>query len=293
MADDEGEIEDYMSDAFLLGAAGSEPKPTTYSRKREKRLEKQKVKGYTKPLHEREKETREAGLSKAIAEENKGFKMLEKMGFRKGMTLGQQTTESSTIGAPLLAEPIQIALKTDRQGLGMAEFGRKRTRELLEAAQDGERLTEQQYRDLQNRRFAERVLLSDLKNSRKACEDLDCKDPDGEQRQEFWSLAETEADSSHETASDGSETHVLPEFELLEVYLILFFAYGVINPELAETDTTFFFPWPTQPVMQLREVTKYLRSRHSYCIWCGCRFSTPEELSQVCPGDTRDAHEDS
>ena len=37
-----------------------------------------------------EKEKREEGLSKTIGAENKGFEMLQKMGFKPGMTLGKK-----------------------------------------------------------------------------------------------------------------------------------------------------------------------------------------------------------
>ena len=43
-----------------------------------------------KPKKVLEKEKREEGLSKTIGAENKGFAMLQKMGFKPGMTLGKK-----------------------------------------------------------------------------------------------------------------------------------------------------------------------------------------------------------
>ena len=43
-----------------------------------------------KPKKVLEKEKREEGLSKTIGAENKGFAMLQKMGFKPGMSLGKK-----------------------------------------------------------------------------------------------------------------------------------------------------------------------------------------------------------
>lgn len=48
-----------------------------------------------KPKKVLEKEKREEGLSKTIGAENKGFAMLQKMGFKPGMTLGKKGNWSS------------------------------------------------------------------------------------------------------------------------------------------------------------------------------------------------------
>lgn len=51
----------------------------------------------TKPRKELEKEKRDEGLSKTISAENKGFAMLQKMGFKPGMTLGRKGTNSDLV----------------------------------------------------------------------------------------------------------------------------------------------------------------------------------------------------
>ncbi len=43
-----------------------------------------------KPVKVLEAEKRDAGLSKTISSDNKGFAMLQKMGFKPGMTLGKK-----------------------------------------------------------------------------------------------------------------------------------------------------------------------------------------------------------
>jgi len=50
-----------------------------------------------------------------ISENNKGFKMLSKMGWKEGQSLGNPDYKG-------LTEPIKLELKTDRAGLGMANL---------------------------------------------------------------------------------------------------------------------------------------------------------------------------
>uniref|UniRef100_T1GKG3 G-patch domain-containing protein n=1 Tax=Megaselia scalaris TaxID=36166 RepID=T1GKG3_MEGSC len=58
------------------------------------------------------KEQLEAGLSSEISESNKGFAMLQKMGYKKGDSLGKSSTEG-------IKEPIAIKIKENRSGLGV------------------------------------------------------------------------------------------------------------------------------------------------------------------------------
>ena len=83
----ESEEEDYMSAKFLEEAANYEKKAqketTTYSQRRQRQLQEQKQKGYIKPREQLQREAREEGLKRNIGDtDNKGMKMLMKMGFK-------------------------------------------------------------------------------------------------------------------------------------------------------------------------------------------------------------------
>lgn len=52
-------------------------------------------------------------LNKPISVENKGFQLLQKMGYKPGSSLGKNTSEQQG-----LKEPIKIDLKRGRGGLG-------------------------------------------------------------------------------------------------------------------------------------------------------------------------------
>ncbi|KAJ3290644.1 G patch domain-containing protein 11 [Borealophlyctis nickersoniae] len=257
-ADDEED--DYMSSAFLTEAV-EPPKTQTYSQRRKAKLVKQSEKAVVKPLKVREREARETGLATELPEDNKGFKMLAKLGFKKGMSLGASTASDARV------EPLPIIMKSDRLGLGLSDppdpvakrHRSQKEEEDLEAAEAAKR---EEYRLLMNQRFTERQILSDLTKARKACEQMD--EAAGLPRTEFWWSKEGEEDLNEDEGAgeyvmEGEE--VLSEFEMME------------------------------PQKQLEQVTQYLRERHFYCIWCGAAYDDRDELQAQCPGNTADDHD--
>ena len=91
MADEDEE--DYMSDKFLLGTAQSAPGlvPDKIARKYKREMKHKELneRNKVKPMRVRESEHREQGLSSVLDSSNKGFAMLQKMGFKHGMGLGK------------------------------------------------------------------------------------------------------------------------------------------------------------------------------------------------------------
>ena len=83
--------EDYMSDSFLLGLEDVRPGLKTRSQKRKDKASEPSI---TQPKHKKlkasEQEARSKGLATHISTENKGFSMLQKMGYKKGMGLGKK-----------------------------------------------------------------------------------------------------------------------------------------------------------------------------------------------------------
>jgi hypothetical protein len=68
-----------------------------------------------KPIRVLEQEGREAGLQKEIGNDNKGFQLLFKMGYKPGTSLGKP----SEIEDKRIIEPIPLEMKGDRKGLGI------------------------------------------------------------------------------------------------------------------------------------------------------------------------------
>ena len=42
---------------------------------------------------------------------------------------------------------------------------------------------------------------------------------------------------------------------------------------------------------RLVELNQHLRSCYHYCVWCGARFDSNEDLAENCPGETREDHD--
>ena len=66
------------------------PKKVLDKQSRDVRHQKKNAKNYTKPRKQLEQERRTEGLQSAIGTSNKGFAMLQKMGYKPGMALGKE-----------------------------------------------------------------------------------------------------------------------------------------------------------------------------------------------------------
>lgn len=258
MVDDDDD-DDYMSDRFLLGIAekapGLVPDKIAKTYKKEMKHQERNERNKVKPLRVRESEHREKGLSNALDSDNKGFAMLQKMGFKHGMGLGKDGSGR--------AEPIPLAIKTDRGGLGH-EVLLKRQREIKESLKEEaakkrikvEQNQRENFRRHMSGKFAERQTASDLYKSQKACEQLD-KSKDLPCIEKWFWPEMKEDDKSDE---DNEDT-------------------------LEETDDE------PEPFVKLVNLTMYLRRTHQYCIWCGTKFDGDQDLAVNCPGDTAEDHE--
>ncbi|KAL9954758.1 hypothetical protein ACROYT_G042333 [Oculina patagonica] len=263
MADEDEE--DYMSDKFLLGAAENAPGlvPDKIAKKYRKEMKHNELcqRSKIKPMRERETEHREQGLASALDSSNKGFAMLQKMGFKHGMGLGKDGTGR--------AEPIPLAVKADRGGLGR-DMLLKRQREVKEALKHEtakkrvkiEQNQRENFRRHMSGKFAERQTSSDLYKSQKACEQLDKSKDLPCVENWFWPETKNE-DDEEEKEEDTDEEEEKEEEEEEEL----------------------------EPSEKLVHLTMYLRRTHQYCIWCGTKFDDDQDMAENCPGDTAQDHE--
>lgn len=256
MSDDE----DYMSDKFLEGTEKYGQSSLLYRHcdKREHELMKKKAKTDAnltgkKALTHIEEKMREEGLSAAITSSNKGFEMLMKMGYKPGQGIGK--TESGIV------EPIGVEVKANRHGLGKATKEKRKAQSQKPAA---DKLNEANLQDFRSRaalKKAEQLINTDLWKSQKVCEQLDMQLDIQEPRESWFWLPkpdkETEEDS---TAENNDEKESEDDEESIPVN------------------------------EQLEILTRYLRKKHYYCIWCGTSFNDEDDLKENCPGDTRSDH---
>jgi len=53
----------------------------------------------------------------------------------------------------------------------------------------------------------------------------------------------------------------------------------------------FLILWLGQAPDRLRMVLSYLRTRYSYCFWCGTQYNNESEMDEGCPGSDEEAHD--
>ncbi|KAG5830990.1 G patch domain-containing protein 11 isoform X1 [Anguilla rostrata] len=263
MADDE---DDYMSDAFLKKMEEVRPgvpmvKRVKAALKRETLHKEKNEKNRQKTYKEQEQESREALLHNSISNENRGFAMLQKMGYKAGQGLGKD-------GAGRV-EPIPLNIKTDRGGIGIEEVKKRKAEEKLEhyrrkvqVKQHVEKQSLEDYRARMKIEREERQAEGDLRRSQRACEQLDSQKHISVPR-ESWYWPETDCDKEED---DDEETEAKQE-----------------NEEDEEEELT--------AVDKLQILTSYLRGVHFYCIWCGTTYNDEEDLTSNCPGDSAADHD--
>nr|XP_020459839.1 G patch domain-containing protein 11 isoform X1 [Monopterus albus] len=258
MSDEE---EDYMSDAFLSKIQDVKPgvsmvRRVKESMKREAEQKEKNIKNRQKTYKEQEKESRESALQSSISNENKGFALLQKMGYKAGQGLGKE-------GAGRV-DPIPLNIKIDRGGIGMEEVKKRKAEEELEhyrqkirAKQQNETKSLEDFRSRVRTEKEERKIEGELTRSQRACEQLDSQKGITVPREDwYWPQA----------AADDEEDDLKEEEELEETV------------ELTSFD-------------KLQILTSYLRGIHFYCIWCGTTYNDEDDLCSNCPGDTAADHE--
>lgn len=251
-----------MSDAFLSKIQDVKPGVSMVRRvkeamKKEAEQKEKNIRNRQKTYKEQEKDSREAALQSSISNENKGFALLQKMGYKAGQGLGKQ-------GAGRV-DPIPLNIKTDRGGIGMEEVKKRKAEEELEhyrqkvrAKQQNETKSLEDFRSRVRTEREERKIEGDLRRSQRACEQLDSQKGITVPREDwYWPKAEADDDEEEEVKEEEEEEEIV---------------------ELTSFD-------------KLQILTSYLRGVHFYCIWCGTTYNDEEDLCSNCPGDTAADHE--
>lgn len=270
MSQNSEEEDDYMSDAVLLKCEDRRPglvsSQVAKQIEREKKQQLSNEKSKVKPKRVVEQEKRNEGLSTAISSDNKGFTLLQKMGYKPGMVIGKKGTG--------MAEPVPIEIKTDRGGLGReAENKRKQTEmhamraSMAAKRQRMEVKQKESFLQHMSDRFASKTTEKDLKTSQTACYQLDIRSGHEAPTESFhwpdnWkTLTAPELEDEDEAVEEAVVEEVVDESQLL------------------------------MDVEKLQALTEYLRITYFYCIWCGTKYEDSDDLQSHCPGDTAEAHD--
>ncbi|VDO00051.1 unnamed protein product [Rodentolepis nana] len=310
---DEDSDEDYMSDKFL-----NPPVKPVCSGFISKSVKGSTEEGRTKvsktaPRGKQMVANREEGLKKPIGEDNIGFKMLMKMGFKGGGGLGKKAEGRS--------EPVPIEVIEGRRGLGLHNI-EKKVEQLRQQREQCLSSYQSDFRATMASRFrlerAQRQLLA----ARHICKRLDVSKsleepvdsafwPPDEIRAKLLSQSELirreicrserprrfrnkrpkhNVDNSLERdrSRDGSDFEELGDEHRGEYDKVL----GIESDEeeYCDIDAAQHGPVESQPDVILYRLTNYLREKHFYCFWCGAEFSDETDLLTNCPGPTEDDH---
>ncbi|XP_031695658.1 G patch domain-containing protein 11 isoform X2 [Anarrhichthys ocellatus] len=269
MSDEE---EDYMSDAFLTKIQDVKPGVSMVRRlkesiKKETQQQETNIKNRQKTYKEQETESREAAIENPICNNNKGFALLQKMGYKAGQGLGKA-------GAGRV-DPIPLNIKTDRGGIGMEALKKRKAEEELQhyrqkvrAKQQNETKSLEDFRSRVRTEREERKIEGDLRRSKRACEQLDSQKGITVPRED-WYWPKEETDDEEDDLKEEEEEEEKEEEEKKEEEEIV---------ELTSFD-------------KLQILTSYLRGIHFYCIWCGTTYNDEDDLCSNCPGDTAADHE--
>ncbi|KAJ5975228.1 hypothetical protein N7481_008935 [Penicillium waksmanii] len=160
---DEGEEDDYMSMVI------EEPKfKETFTQRKRREQREAEARGKVPSKAERAAEEaarREEALSKSTLDPtNKGFKMMAKLGFKPGQSLGKRDNNEAagdenkddednkdkdkhTKNSATRSEPLNLIFKEDRGGIGMDEKKKRKIREQAEEATKKIKRDEGDYRD--------------------------------------------------------------------------------------------------------------------------------------------------
>jgi len=247
-----------MSEKFLQKDTipGLVPDKLLMKYKREESSKQRARQNKTPSLKVKEADNRNEKLNTALDESNKGFSLLSKMGYKKGMGLGKEGGGRT--------EPIPLEIKKDvRSGLGKEELERKRKLHREEAfvilskrRREAVAALRSDFQTRQRDRANERTVESDLRKSQLACEQLDQAKGIEAVDHWYWPAPPAIEEEEDEEVEDDEE------LEQPDVYT------------------------------QLDVLTHYLRMTYLYCIWCGTTYTDEDDFNANCPGDSHAAHDE-
>ncbi|GMR58097.1 hypothetical protein PMAYCL1PPCAC_28292, partial [Pristionchus mayeri] len=301
--------DDFMSDKYLAGTEEIRPglAKTNHQRRimkienerAEAEAERLRLQKLKKP-HHIEAERREEVMAKPISTESKGFALMAKMGFKPGMSLGKKKDEHD-LGSGI-KEPINIVIRNHRGGLGVESeeverlkkeesTAKGRIEAQLKRMKDRARMADDLSDDYRKRaRMASnrKQIIGDIIKSRKACVEMDLrKEVELPEESWFWpSYKEKKIDAIPTTAVGSTGRYFKREEDEDDA------KYHYSNGKEAPKEERFDELTDELLEERLEQITVYLRSVHSYCVWCGCAFVNEADLDGGCPGPARDVHDE-
>lgn len=256
---------------------------------------------------------RETALSTAIDSSNKGFKMMAKLGYKPGATLGKSEDART--------EPIQLQMKDDRGGIGLDAEKKRRIREEFEHETKRVKADETDYRERHRLQREEARLLGQISGAQKVLEKLETE-ATSEENEEHVSNHDSHQDQ--DAPGEQEDLHMRRPIKSINVlwrgllrarlereresrmrYELARFndpddvyeksskvkdpaTIGILD-DLDDEDVELDDHEALPPEERLKKLVMFLREHFNYCFWC--KFRYPDSSLDGCPGVTEEDHD--
>ena len=247
---------------------------------------------------------RNDALAASLPPTSKGFQMMAKLGFKPGSALGAPSNKHALI------EPLGVAVKEDRGGIGMENERKRKFREEVETVEKVQKVEEEGYRERVGREREEKRVEGLVQAAMRVAEGLEegegiegDGEKDGEKENSrkvptkqvnvLWrglirQREEKERERRmrydlHQSLSKNA-TYEDPEEDKQDQQ-----AWGNEEEELEEEDSELEDFNALEPAERMRRLVEHLRDKHRYCFWC--KFQYPDEEMEGCPGFGEDDHD--
>ena len=262
---------------------------------------------------------RQAALATAIPNENKGAKMMAKLGYKPGTALGVAANAGTRL------EPIGVEIKEGREGIGALSEKKRKFRDEMKKLDEGEKRrkeNEGDYRERVARERGEMRAEGMWWSAMKVLQGLD-EDLAGKKMEHGKGAAEGAGVGSNKREEKGASKRLVPllyrplildreekererrrRYDLLQSLsrnttyddpdedaqdrLALGQEVEDIEEEEADGDLEEYVHLPFE--QRLQNVVEELRSSWFYCFWCKFRYSSKSAMEQECPGQSEDEH---
>lgn len=313
LKEEEDEEDDYMSMSFaepIQDTTTGKTGETSIQRAARKKRDGE-ARARAKPKAEiaaDESAAREAALETALDSSNKGFRMMAKLGFKQGETLGTR--------ADARAEPIRVTMKEDRGGIGLDAERKRKLRD--EAEREGKKVKAEEG-DYRERVRVERevkrlegMVIGAMSVAERLDEgrDMQAWEDDDRPQKDKGKPPSTEARGlkninllwrglvKHRREKEREKRMKydlyqslsrLPTYEDPDEDKDDKLAFGKEEEEVDEDDSELECFNALDPLDRLMRIVEYLRQTYHYCFWCKYQYSDSE--MDGCPGITEEDHD--
>lgn len=289
------EVDDYMS-MTVTEPTNSQGKET-YTQRRIRKQREAEARSHPRSKAEitaAADAAREDALQTALPNDSKGFQMMAKLGFKPGSALGASTNTNAR------TEPLGIAVKEGKGGVGMENEKKRKFREdaaAVEGAQKKMEVDQGDYRERVGREREEKRVEGLFWGAMKVAEGLEQPEMGMkvplEKVNVLWrgllrERAEKERDRRMRYDLHQSLTRDR-QYEDAEEDRHDRQALGKEVEEVEEEDEELDGFLKLEGRERLRKLVDYLRVQHFYCFWCKCKYE--DESMEECPGLEEDDHD--